>query len=156
MVDKEKIRERMGGSGDSDSNKESGRRKPSKSGSKDKKNGSSSGRSKSTGSSNSSGVGVDNSVTSTTDVPRSHVKEVLMAIANSLLYAEGKSRAVDDPENGRERYSKAAADNIYEQYAEIASQYEVQLVAEKYGFDWENDIIKEVLEDQDYTGKVGV
>jgi hypothetical protein len=155
MVDRDKIRDRMSGSdkdksesSDSGSNSKS-KRSRKKSTSKDSKSTTSS---KDVSSSNKQ---VDKNW-ERGDVPRSHIKKVLMAIANSILYAEGKSRAVEDPSNAREEYSKAAADNMYEQYSDIVSQYEVQLIAEKYGFDWADDIVKEVLEDQDYANQVGV
>lgn len=155
MVEKDKIRERMGGSGRGDSQDTE---KGSSSRARKAKSRSGSGKADSEVSSKdtSSGTSKSGKDWERGDVPRSHIKKVLMAIANSILYAEGKSRAVEEPSNTREEYSKLAADNMYEQYSDIVSQYQVQLIAEKYGFDWADDIVTEVLEDQDYTDKVGV
>lgn len=165
MVDRDRILERTGGGSDSSDDESGGRdRSPSKKSGKGSKT-----KSKSTGSGSgkvskseelekfkkASGVSSADP-DSKSGVPRSDAVEVLKAIANVLLYAEGKSRAVEEPDNTREEYSKIAADNLYEQYTEITSLYEVQLIAEKYGIDWEEDIIMEVLKEQDYTGKVGV
>jgi len=155
MVDRDKLRDRMGGGGSDSSSDSSGndgasRRDVSKS-SSDRKSKSEKVEAFKKGSGVSSA-----SPSSKGGVPIGDMEDVLKAIANVLLYSEGKSRAVDEPSNAREKHSKTAADNVYDQFTEIASIYEVQLIAEKYGIDWEQDIIIDVLKEQDYTGKVGV
>lgn len=165
MVDREDIRDRIGGGGGDSSGGDSdgGGSTKSQSGSSKRSSNRSSGGSKPKKSKSEKlaefkkGSGVDSaSPSSKKGVPIGDAEDILRAIANVLLYAEGKYRAVEEPSNAREESSKVAADNIYEQYAELASQYEVQLIAEKYGIDWEEDIIIDVLKEQDYTGKVGV
>lgn len=155
MVDRDKIRERMGDSnGDNSQSTKEGRGSKARK-SKDR-SGSKKAKSEVSSRNTSSGRKSSSSSVKKGNVSRKHIKKVLMAIANSILYAEGRVRELEDPENAREEYSELVANNMYEQYSDITSQYEVQRIAEKYGFDWSEDIVSEVLEEQDYLDMVGV
>lgn len=89
-------------------------------------------------------------------VPMKDGREILRAIANMVLYAEGTLRALDDPDNAREKKKKEIAETAYNQVTDIISEKRVQRICEKYGIDWQEDIIEDVLKEQDYDSKVGL
>jgi hypothetical protein len=85
-------------------------------------------------------------------VDGSDVKDLLDCIANCLLYVEGIMRKVEDNDSPdfREEKSAEVAEMVYGEYKEIISTLGVQKIAEKSGYSWKDDIIKGVLEEQDY------
>ena len=90
------------------------------------------------------------------EVDGSDVKDLLDCIANCFLYVEGIIRKVEDNDspNFREKKSAEVAEMVYGEYKEIISTLGVQRVAEKSGYSWKDDIIKGVLEEQDYDGLI--
>lgn len=156
MVDRDKIRDRMG-DGDSTSSSNSS------------KSSSSSSRGSSSSSSNSGGVNIDKTSqedkmeefkkgagikdevdTGEGSVPRGDLEEVLRAIANIFMFAEGKHRGIGEPDGRREINEKKAADSAFKEMSNKISEHEIQLICDKYGIDWEEDIIKDEL--QKHTG----
>lgn len=90
------------------------------------------------------------------DPSKSHVKELLMGVANIMLYVEGIKLDVEgksDP-SPREEIKGSVASGVAGYFEEIVSRNEVQRIAEQHGFDWEQDIIQGVLEDQDFESKI--
>jgi hypothetical protein len=85
-------------------------------------------------------------------IPRNDVSKVLEAVANMLIYAEGNMRASEDPETKRESVENDVMEVIYEQYTEFIADNGVQLICEKRGVDWQGDVIKKVIQDQDFSG----
>jgi hypothetical protein len=83
---------------------------------------------------------------------RSDVKDLLDCIANGMLFVEGIMRRDDDDgeSNFRDKKSAEIAELMYDEFKDIISTLGVQRIAEKYGYSWKEDIIKGVLEDQDY------
>jgi len=86
------------------------------------------------------------------NVKKSDVKDLLDCIANCLLYVEGMMRKVDNDDDPgfREEKTSEVAEMVYDEFKDIISTLGVQKVAEKNGYSWKEDIIKGVLEDQDY------
>lgn len=181
MVDKDKIKDKLGSEdGDNDSNtkRDSGRRGGGRSGSSDG-NGVNDDDRGGGGSSNrkvdrpsdgddevksqaeqlqefKKGTGVDVSDEDVGGVPRDQMEDMLKGIASMALYVEGKMRATENHNNDREEVRHNIAGVIYDQFTELISQHDVQLIAEKYGYDWEDDIIEEVLTEEDTESRVGI
>lgn len=83
---------------------------------------------------------------------RSDVKDLLDCIANGMLFVEGIMRRDqgDDESNFRDKKSAEVAELMHDEFKDVISTLGVQRIAEKYGYSWKEDIIKGVLEDQDY------
>lgn len=94
--------------------------------------------------------------TNSGNVSKGDVKELLDAIANIILYVEGSLRSKQDMDNKKQRDAtiEVVAENIYEQYKTILSRNEVQNISERHGYDWQNDILKGVLTEQDFESKL--
>lgn len=84
------------------------------------------------------------------------VKELLDCIANIVLYVEGTKHAEEDKDNKnrRDEVTLVIADAIHDAYQSILSEVEVQRIAERHGYDWESDVLKGVLENQDFESKL--
>jgi len=90
------------------------------------------------------------------DVPRGDFEEMLRAIANMFMFVEGKHRAAEDPSGRKQENRFKALELVFNEYADIVSEKEIQLLCEKYGIDWEEDIISEELKEGDYGSRAGV
>lgn len=167
MVDKDRARKKLGGNSDGKKKKE----KRSKSKSKDKDAGGSddSGDKKvvtDTGTDSESleskmdkfkgGSGTDSAAEGGGEVPRQDVMDTLMAIANVVLYVEGKKRSKENPQSKREEKQYGVMEAMYEYITDTISACEVQVICDKYGIDWEEDVLMEVLENQDEEELLGV
>jgi hypothetical protein len=86
------------------------------------------------------------------NVSKSDVKDLLDCLANVILYTEGIYRKADnsDDEGFRDEKTAAVAGELYDEFKDLASRFKVQRIAEKHGYSWKEDILKTVLEDQDY------
>ncbi len=159
MVDRDKIKERTSGGGEketaSSSRQPSGGQSQGSSGSAEieldseaggdtysdkmeKLKGASGGSSSGGGSSGSGGV------------PRQQVGKVFEAISNILFYTEGKMRSYKDPSSRREVVETNVTTKIYEQFTDIVAESNVQAICEKYGIDWEEDVLQPVIAEQDF------
>lgn len=79
---------------------------------------------------------------------KEEIEKTLRAIGNILLYVEGKMRAMEDPDTKREEVGKKLMETFYDQYTGIISEHNVQTIAERYGMDWEEDVIKDIVSNQ--------
>lgn len=87
---------------------------------------------------------------------KTDIKDALDCIANIYLFVEGTLRDKQNKENlgMRDRVMKEVSKNMHKQYRDIISQNEVQKISEKYGYDWQSDIIEGVLTEQDFSSKL--
>lgn len=152
MVDKDKVRDRVGSKGKSSESKRS----------RDKR---SSRKSKSP-MSQTEGVedmetygdkldkfkGSSSSPSGSGSVEPGDFANVLEAIANILFYTEGKMRAYKKPTSKREVVETNVTTDIYEQYTEFVAQNNVQNICEKHGIDWHDDVLQRVIAEQDFEG----
>lgn len=83
-------------------------------------------------------------------VPRAEAGSVLEAIANILFYTEGKMRSYKKPSSKREVVETNVTTKIYEQFTEFVAVCNVQAICEKYGIDWEEDVLQQVIAEQDF------
>jgi hypothetical protein len=88
-------------------------------------------------------------------VGRKGAAKALESMANILLYTEGKMRSYREPDTPREVVETNVTTSVYEQFTEIIAQGNVQLICEKYGIDWQEDVIKQVVSKQDFESDVG-
>lgn len=80
-------------------------------------------------------------------------EKLLKAMANAVLRAKGivmeKKDKIDDGQDSEENRTRAkAAEEIYGSLGGILANHNVQRHAERFGFDWEDDIVKAIIEDQ--------
>jgi len=94
--------------------------------------------------------------TNSGDPDRDEIKDLLDCIANVLLFVEGNLRDKQQKENKKVRDStiEVVSENVYDRYTTITSKTEVQNIAERYGYDWNEDIIQGVLSNQDFSSKL--
>jgi len=87
---------------------------------------------------------------------KSELKDLLDCVANILLFVEGnlRDKQSKDKQTQRDATIEVVSENIYDRFTEIVSRTEVQNIAERNGFDWQNDIIQGVLSDQDFESRV--
>jgi len=84
------------------------------------------------------------------------VRDLLDAIANVILYIEGNYRDKKNQDNKSQREAtiEVVSENIYESYKTIIGRTNVQTIAEKHGYDWQEDILEGVLDGRDGTSKL--
>lgn len=96
--------------------------------------------------------------TNSGNVKKEDVKELLDCIANVILFVEGNIRAKeekdDDKMDMRDKTIKFVAEKMYEQYKDIISKNRVQRISERHGYDWQKDVLQDVLENQDFGSKI--
>lgn len=94
--------------------------------------------------------------TNSGDVDREDVKELLDCIANVILFIEGTLRDKQNKDNlgMKQRTIMNVSKSVYDQYKDIISKNEVQRIAERHGYDWKEDVIEDVLENQDFKSKI--
>lgn len=83
-------------------------------------------------------------------VPRKHASKALECLGNILLYSEGTVRSMNNPSSPREEVRRDVAEAFYDHFTEIVSKRNIQAICERYGIDWEEDIIVQILENQDF------
>lgn len=86
------------------------------------------------------------------NVKKRDVKSLLKCIANILLFAEGTKVAKENKpkKDRRDRVTMKFTGVLHNYYNELISESQVQRISEKYGFDWKEDILMDVLENQDF------
>jgi hypothetical protein len=84
------------------------------------------------------------------------IEDMLKCIANVLLVVEGSVREKEqsDDVSQRDKTEKSVAENMYDRYTTIVSRTNVQRIAERHGFDWQEDIINFVLQEQDLDDRL--
>lgn len=98
------------------------------------------------------GAGIKDEVdTGSGSVPRGDLEEVLRAIANVFMFAEGKHRGMEDPDGRRQKNEKVAVEAAFKEMSNKISEHQIQVICDKYGIDWQEDILKDEL--QKHTGE---
>lgn len=149
MVDfTDKVKDKLGGSDDSDKEKKdsgSGSKKKSKK----KKSGDAVKRSvekKKQSSSESKDLSK-----STTD---EDIERLLMCIGNIIAYTEGAKLRLDDKKGKKATQRHHATKNIYDESVTFMGAFNIQEVAERHGYDWQEDILEYILQHQDFDDMV--
>lgn len=90
------------------------------------------------------------------NVSKKDVNELLKCIANIVLLAEGTKVAKEEKDNTdrRDEVTRKFTTVLHNYYQELLSESRVQTVAEKHGYDWQDDILMDVLENQDFEGRL--
>ncbi len=133
MVDRDKIRNRKSGGGDSSS-------KSRKSSKKSKKTSKKSTKSSTTKSRSSGGT--------SSKETKKDIKNMLMAIGNTRLFVEGVKLKFEDEDSVKANVSESIAKDLLSKQTEFAGLFKVREIASKYGLDWEEDILQEIMENQ--------
>lgn len=89
---------------------------------------------------------VDEVDTGAGKVPRGDLEEILRAIANVYMFAEGKYRGTENPDGRREKNKRKAASAAFDEMSDLISRHEIQLLCDKYGISWKEDILRDELE----------
>lgn len=154
MVDRDKIKDRSGGA-DRDSGDDSG------SGSTVKRGGSNSGGSSDASVSDKAKKdtfadkieqfkGNTEGDTQSGPVKNIHFGKAVSCLVNIIIFAENEEKEIDEDGSRRDRIEWAIANNCYEQFERISSEHNVQAICEKFGLDWVDDIVQQVITEQDF------
>lgn len=89
-------------------------------------------------------------------VQKQHVRDLLDCIANITLYTEGVMRQAESKkkQNRTTKTTRIVSESLFEFEKQVISQTGVQRIAEKYGWDWKDDILMNVLDGQDFSSKI--
>lgn len=63
-------------------------------------------------------------------------------------------RSKEDHSTEREEIQADLSETYYNQFTAMIGDHNVQAICEKYGVDWESDVIQNILQDQDFDDKV--
>lgn len=159
MVDIDKVKDRVGDEkdGSSGSTKSSGGSPSGGGSSSTKSNNKTTDRGKSQKEKldqfkKSSGVSVDSGSDSVT---AGEFAKVLEAIANNLLFVEGSKLESENVDSKRKRFENEIYKASYTEYTEVVSRNGIQRICEKYGVDWQSDVIEQVVQNQDIDENTG-
>lgn len=94
--------------------------------------------------------------TNSGDPNKGEIKDLLDCIANVLLFVEGNLREKQEKDNKTQRDAtiESVSENLYDRYTTMVGRAGVQNIAERNGFDWQDDILTGVLSDQDFESKI--
>lgn len=94
----------------------------------------------------------------TSSCSKSDVEDLLKCIGNIFLYVEGHNRIDEyqDEVSAKNEIKSVAANVLQGVFEDYISLLGVQKIAERNGYDWEEDIIKGILSDQNMKEIVGI
>lgn len=101
-----------------------------------------------------------NKKTKSDNIAENEIESMLYALANPLLYLRGMETMCDEKlektNSKKYRIQKAMVTECLEQITKMYSLYNIHRIAEKHGYDWEEDVMFYVMENQDEEELMGI
>lgn len=82
------------------------------------------------------------------------IRRLLLCIGNILAYTEGAKLQLEQKKGKQATERLHATKNIHDESLTFMSAFNVQEVAERHGFDWEDDVLNYILQHQDFEEMV--
>lgn len=82
------------------------------------------------------------------------IRRLLLCIGNILAYTEGAKLQLEQKKGKKAKERLHATKNIHDESLTFMSAFNVQEVAERHGFDWEDDVLNYILQHQDFEEMV--
>jgi len=79
-----------------------------------------------------------------------HFGKAVSCLVNIIIYAENEAKELENEDGRRAGIEYSVANNCYEQFERMSSELNVQAICEKFGLDWVDDVVSEVIMEQDF------